>query len=182
MLGLASQSNLSVIHRFQWKKKISVYIWEYNNQSNFIAPVSILAAYNHIIKAYNENIIKTHSKNTFTMQVLPSQHILDRNAGEFLRLLVCTNSLHNTTSHSPFPLEESSLFKQQCLQKMHVNVWIQQIRDMKDLQKNFPLLALLSELEDSMRKASSAAFVLLQPLLEKLHEVGVALTLFFPVV
>lgn len=63
---------------------------------------------------------------------------------------------------------------------MHVNVWIQQIKDMKDLQKNFAFLALLTE--DSMRKASSAAFVVLQSLLEKLHEVGVALTLFFPVV
>lgn len=44
---------------------------------------------------------------------------------------------------------------------MHVNVWIQQIKDMKDLPKNFALLALLTELEDSMRKASSAAFVVL---------------------
>lgn len=53
-------------------EKNPIYRWEYNDQSSFIAPVSILAAYNHIIKAHNENIIKRHSKNIFTMQVLPS--------------------------------------------------------------------------------------------------------------
>lgn len=63
-----------------------------------------------------------------------------------------------------------------------MNVWIQQTKDMKGLQKSFAFLALQSWLENSVRKASSAAFVVLQPLLEKLHEMGVALILFFPAV
>lgn len=44
---------------------------------------------------------------------------------------------------------------------MHVNVWIQQTKNVKGLQKSFAFLALQSWLENSVRKASSAAFLVL---------------------
>lgn len=44
---------------------------------------------------------------------------------------------------------------------MHVNIWIQQTKNVKGLQKSFAFLALQSWLENSVRKASSAAFLVL---------------------